>query len=105
MSCLRAMKEQRGDEAPYAEAGAAFMDDKGSVFSDIESPSGTINEQPSIKKAHSSNNGKPVISPTSGVHELLECPVCTNSMYPPIHQVSFLSPIQFRFYLFIFHIY
>ena len=25
-------------------------------------------------------------SPTS-VHELLECPVCTNSMYPPIHQV------------------
>lgn len=27
------------------------------------------------------------IGPTS-VHELLECPVCTNSMYPPIHQVS-----------------
>nr|GMC66937.1 E3 ubiquitin-protein ligase SINAT3-like [Ipomoea batatas] len=25
------------------------------------------------------------IAPTS-VHELLECPVCTNSMYPPIHQ-------------------
>ncbi|KAL3524412.1 hypothetical protein ACH5RR_017246 [Cinchona calisaya] len=25
------------------------------------------------------------IGPTS-VHELLECPVCTNSMYPPIHQ-------------------
>ncbi|KAM7271198.1 hypothetical protein ACFE04_030412 [Oxalis oulophora] len=22
----------------------------------------------------------------NGVHELLECPVCTNSMYPPIHQ-------------------
>jgi hypothetical protein len=21
------------------------------------------------------------------VHELLECPVCINSMYPPIHQV------------------
>lgn len=28
------------------------------------------------------------IAPTS-VHELLECPVCTNSMYPPIHQVFF----------------
>lgn len=28
------------------------------------------------------------IVPTS-VHELLECPVCTNSMYPPIHQVHF----------------
>lgn len=26
------------------------------------------------------------LAPTS-VHELLECPVCTNSMYPPIHQV------------------
>ncbi|CAA0813016.1 E3 ubiquitin-protein ligase SINAT3 [Striga hermonthica] len=25
------------------------------------------------------------LGPTS-VHELLECPVCTNSMYPPIHQ-------------------
>jgi hypothetical protein len=26
-------------------------------------------------------------TPASSVHELLECPVCTNSMYPPIHQV------------------
>ena len=29
-----------------------------------------------------------VISPATSVHELLECPVCTNSMYPPIHQVG-----------------
>ena len=27
------------------------------------------------------------IHPTTSVHDLLECPVCTNSMYPPIHQV------------------
>lgn len=27
------------------------------------------------------------ISLTSEVHELLECPVCTSLMYPPIHQV------------------
>ncbi|RYR78466.1 hypothetical protein Ahy_A01g003280 isoform H [Arachis hypogaea] len=27
-----------------------------------------------------------VIPPATSVHELLECPVCTNSMYPPIHQ-------------------
>ncbi|KAK4384845.1 E3 ubiquitin-protein ligase SINAT3 [Sesamum angolense] len=36
-------------------------------------------------------------APTS-VHELLECPVCTNSMYPPIHQVCsfFISfPLAF----------
>ncbi|KAJ4850807.1 E3 ubiquitin-protein ligase sinat4 [Turnera subulata] len=26
------------------------------------------------------------ITPATSVHELLECPVCTNSMYPPIHQ-------------------
>ncbi|CAM0880567.1 unnamed protein product [Alopecurus aequalis] len=27
-----------------------------------------------------------MVAPGSSVHELLECPVCTNSMYPPIHQ-------------------
>lgn len=35
----------------------------------------------STTKLHS--NGPSATS----VHELLECPVCTNSMYPPIHQV------------------
>jgi hypothetical protein len=28
-----------------------------------------------------------------GVHELLECPVCTNYMFPPIHQVSAIPPL------------
>ncbi|GMP24873.1 hypothetical protein CsSME_00001993 [Camellia sinensis var. sinensis] len=36
------------------------------------------------------NNG---IAPATSVHELLECPVCTNSMYPPIHQVRLLSHV------------
>lgn len=31
--------------------------------------------------------GPTAIAPATNVHELLECPVCTNSMYPPIHQV------------------
>uniref|UniRef100_A0A0E0G536 RING-type E3 ubiquitin transferase n=1 Tax=Oryza nivara TaxID=4536 RepID=A0A0E0G536_ORYNI len=31
--------------------------------------------------------GAPAVPPATSVHELLECPVCTNSMYPPIHQV------------------
>ncbi|XP_072062742.1 protein tesmin/TSO1-like CXC 2 isoform X6 [Arachis hypogaea] len=42
-----------------------------------------------------------VIPPATSVHELLECPVCTNSMYPPIHQdspvfsfINSLSPIK-----------
>ncbi|KAK7350987.1 hypothetical protein VNO77_10095 [Canavalia gladiata] len=30
--------------------------------------------------------GPTAIAPATSVHELLECPVCTNSMYPPIHQ-------------------
>ena len=32
--------------------------------------------------------------PTTSVHELLECPVCTNSMFPPIHQVGALLPVH-----------
>ncbi|KAM0862834.1 hypothetical protein ACQ4PT_044989 [Festuca glaucescens] len=28
-----------------------------------------------------------MVAPGSSVRELLECPVCTNSMYPPIYQV------------------
>lgn len=35
--------------------------------------------------------GKHGIQSTNSVHELLECPVCTTLMYPPIHQVGFLK--------------
>lgn len=30
---------------------------------------------------------KPNVTVASSVRELLECPVCLNAMYPPIHQV------------------
>ncbi len=47
--------------------------------------------------------GAAAAPPHSNVHELLECPVCTNSMYPPIHQVLlwslFLSLFCFFFFL------
>lgn len=33
------------------------------------------------------SGGKPNVAVSSSVRELLECPVCLNSMYPPIHQV------------------
>ena len=52
------------------------------------------NQLPSLSKPHSNNgNNNSTVSSavhpsTTSVHELLECPVCTNSMYPPIHQVS-----------------
>ncbi|XP_022896476.1 E3 ubiquitin-protein ligase SINAT3-like isoform X2 [Olea europaea var. sylvestris] len=39
----------------------------------------------SSSKQSNNLNGM-VINPATSVHELLECPVCTNSMYPPIHQ-------------------
>ena len=35
--------------------------------------------------------GSTALPPATSVHELLECPVCTNSMYPPIHQVCSFS--------------
>ena len=38
-------------------------------------------------KSSASSGVKAGISSGSSVHELLECPVCTNSMFPPIHQV------------------
>ncbi|PNY16199.1 E3 ubiquitin-protein ligase sinat3-like protein [Trifolium pratense] len=45
----------------------------------------------SLKPRNGNNNnhvvGSTAIAPATSVHELLECPVCTNSMYPPIHQL------------------
>jgi len=37
---------------------------------------------------------KPHGTVTSSVRELLECPVCLNAMYPPIHQVIFLIDVH-----------
>lgn len=33
------------------------------------------------------NVAKPNVAVSSNVRDLLECPVCLNAMYPPIHQV------------------
>ncbi|CAI9092566.1 OLC1v1027849C2 [Oldenlandia corymbosa var. corymbosa] len=55
---------------------------------------GGMHHHPHVTHLHPYASSKPIINnsipqtgivPTS-VHELLECPVCTNSMYPPIHQ-------------------
>lgn len=37
-------------------------------------------------------------TPSTSVHELLECPVCANSMYPPIHQVDSFPLFQLIFW-------
>jgi E3 ubiquitin-protein ligase SIAH1 len=39
------------------------------------------------RKAASGLGGNPGRSSNNDVHELLECPVCMNLMYPPIYQV------------------
>eukprot|EP00268_Persea_americana_P027964 TRINITY_DN27204_c0_g1_i2.p1 TRINITY_DN27204_c0_g1~~TRINITY_DN27204_c0_g1_i2.p1 ORF type:complete len:208 (+),score=26.82 TRINITY_DN27204_c0_g1_i2:56-679(+) len=39
-----------------------------------------------LLKPHNTNISSSTPPAPSSVHELLECPVCTNSMYPPIHQ-------------------
>ena len=38
-------------------------------------------------KSGGAGTGKYGMHSNNGVYELLECPVCTNLMYPPIHQV------------------
>lgn len=65
-------------------------------FSQFSSP------KPSHNNSNTNNLNGGVINKATSVHELLECPVCTNSMYPPIHQVShlhLLSPFP-NFFLF-----
>lgn len=41
--------------------------------------------------------GKHGIHSNNGVYELLECPVCKNLMYPPIHQVRSGSSVEMYF--------
>ncbi|CAN1170590.1 E3 ubiquitin-protein ligase SINAT4 [Linum perenne] len=64
-----------------------------------EIPHDNLHHHHHHQNAAASNNARPgingvagpnAITPATSVHELLECPVCTNSMYPPIHQVRVL---------------
>lgn len=72
------------------------------LIDDDEIHSRPIHQFVSVPKAHSNTGNN--IPGTTSVHELLECPVCTNSMYPPIHQVRpFLQfPQLVSFFLLIF---
>lgn len=59
-----------------------------------DTPSSTESETESgaVSKSTLTVTRKAAGTSASSVHELLECPVCTNSMYPPIHQVGDLFP-------------
>ncbi|KAE8735176.1 E3 ubiquitin-protein ligase SINAT2 [Hibiscus syriacus] len=56
-----------------------------SPVADHDSPTKTESNTTTMKNAVSFV-GKHGIHSNNGVYELLECPVCTNLMYPPIHQ-------------------
>lgn len=66
-------------------------------------PANLFNNHQNLSKPHHKNNNNDGsnningallgLTPATSVHELLECPVCTNSMYPPIHQVFFSPPL------------
>ncbi|XP_073287066.1 E3 ubiquitin-protein ligase SINAT5-like isoform X2 [Primulina huaijiensis] len=61
----------------------------------------------SSSKPSSNNNninGGMSTPPPASVHELLECPVCTNSMYPPIHQVCHLIKLVLNLSSNIYHV-
>lgn len=54
--------------------------------SDVATSNAEARSSP-FKKAASSLSGNLGMASTNDVHELLECPVCMNLMYPPIYQV------------------
>lgn len=68
----------------------------GSTFKEVLDSHSVVSEYDVAVKSESTSTvtkasyglGKKVaVYSTNGVHELLECPGCTNLMYPPIHQV------------------
>lgn len=67
-----------------------FFDDIRSK-SDVDPPS---NEEPmdisELVNDPTQTALKSNVTVTSSVRELLECPVCLNAMYPPIHQVVYM---------------
>lgn len=59
-----------------------------SAFADYDVTTANLELRSSpFRKATTGVGGKHGMPSTSGVHELLECPVCMDLMHPPIHQV------------------
>lgn len=57
------------------------------TVSDYEIATADLETNSKPTRATNGLGGQQGIYSTNGVHELLECPVCTCLMYPPIHQV------------------
>lgn len=70
----------------------AHMEESRSLTVDADMATLRLCEQ--VKVPHGRS---PVIRPNSDIDGLLECPMCQNSMYPPIQQVQF----NFEFLVFV----
>lgn len=57
------------------------------VFNDYDLATSTVDlRSSSFKRGSTSSGGRPGSPSAYDVHDLLECPVCMNLMYPPINQ-------------------
>ncbi len=89
-----------GEEIGVVERRIVIVDDNcmalGNLRMDIpESPMREEGDTPSSTKESKVESKNPLltlgrktsfaVAHTNNVHDLLECPICTNSMYPPIH--------------------
>lgn len=65
------------------------MDESRSLASSVGS------NEPVHLQGKLSRGTKSVLFPNSDIDGLLQCPVCTNSMYPPIQQVWISSHLNY----------
>lgn len=66
-------------------ATTTYIDDSCSEV--IDPPKTEVLDVAELPGNHIQYPPKPNVVVSSSVRELLECPVCMNAMYPPIHQV------------------
>lgn len=74
-------------------SGSAYFDDVRVSPEVIDPPSPRNDDNLEVIEHvvgdHIRHSPKSNVVVASNVRELLECPVCLNAMYPPIHQVSY----------------
>lgn len=78
-----------GFGSAMAPGGSACKEVLESYSTDYDIAMAKLDNNSTPTRATTGSGGKQGIYSTNGVHELLECPVCTCLMYPPIHQVWF----------------
>lgn len=71
------------------------MDESRSLAGYAESASSVASNESVHTQGKVTRGTKPVMVPNSDIDGLLECPVCSNSMYPPIQQVSVYSHLNY----------